>query len=174
MKTITRAAIATAILCVPALHAATSGTGVVSVTIGAEASITVITATTTLASGTAFADYTGTTSLSYKIRTTGSGTGTITALVTSDFSPAAGPSVGSPLSGADALKYTCTVASSGTACSGSQTASTTTATSVATFGANAHSTATGDSASVAWTLPNDPAYPAGSYSATVTYTISST
>jgi hypothetical protein len=45
---------------------------------------------------------------------------------------------------------------------------------VATFGADAH-TATfpgGDTATTTWTLTNDPKYKTGSYSATVTFTIS--
>jgi hypothetical protein len=79
--------------------------------------------------------------------------------------------VASPNAG-DSLTYTCTVAAPGTACSGSQTASTTASTPVASFGADAH--ATGNAGSVAWSLTNDPLYPTGSYSATVTFTISAT
>ena len=174
MKSITTAALTSAILLIPGIYAQTAAPTTVSVTVGPEASVSVTSSTTTLTSATAFANYTGTTSLSYKIRTTPStGAGTITALVTRDFSPSGGPSVGSPLAG-DALKYACTVASPGTACSGSVTASTSTATSVATFGPDSHSAAAGNSASVAWTLPNDPAYTAGSYNATVTFTISAT
>jgi hypothetical protein len=146
------------------------------VTVSAEAALQVTTTTTTLAaSGTIFNPYTGTTSLTYKIRTTQStGTGTLTAKVTSDFSPASGPSVLTPPTAGDALTYTCTVSAPGTACSGSQTASTTASTSVATFGAGASSANAGNSASTAWSLTNDTTYHTGSYSATVTYTISAT
>ena len=94
--------------------------------------------------------------------------------MTTDFSPAGGPSVASPPTAGDTLTYTCTVSAPGSACSGSQTASTTVATPVATFGADAHSAAAGNSASVDWTLTNDPVYKAGTYSATVTFTISAT
>jgi hypothetical protein len=159
----------------PAIQAqfAATGTTAVQVNVVAEAALQVTTSTTTLTSvGTLFSNYTGTTNLTYKIRTAGgSGTGSITAKVTTDFSPANGPSVGSPPTAGDALDYTCTVSAPGTACTGSVTASTASATSVATFGANANSTSAGNTASTAWTLTNDPAYKVGTYTATVTYTI---
>jgi len=140
----------------------------------AEAALTIGGSATNLTSpGVNFSNYTGTTSFTYFIRTSETGgTGSIVLKVTSDFSPTGGPSVASPASG-DALTYTCTVSSPGTACTGSQTASTTSTTSVATFGAAAHSAKVGNSASVVWTLPNDPIYQTpGPYTATVTYTIS--
>ena len=147
-----------------------TGTTTVSVTVGAEASLQVNTATTTLTNvGTIFNAYTGSTSLTYKMRTTKvGGSGTITLQVTSDFSPANGPSVATPPTAGDALSYTCTVAAPGTACVGSVTSSTSSATSVATFGANAHSANAGNSSSVGWSLTDDPIYETGSYNATVT------
>lgn len=155
---------------------AATGTTSVGVTVVAEASLSVTTATTTMTSvGTLFANYTGTTNLVYKIRTTAStGSGSITAEVTTDFAPAGGPSVASPPTAGDALTYTCTGAASGTPCSGSQTSSTTAATSVATFGAGASSSYAGDAAGLNWTLTNDPKYATGAYAATVTFTVSST
>lgn len=178
MKTITHLCILGLILFLGKIQAqfASTGTTTVSVTVGSEAAIQINTATTTLTTATTtFADYTGTTNLTYKIRTTqGSGTGAITLRVTSDFSPAGGPSVGSPPTAGDLLQYTCTVASPGTACAGTQTASTSSDTSVGTFGADARSTAAGNSGSVAWTLTNDPVYKTGTYTATVTFTISAT
>ena len=145
-----------------------------SVTVGAEASISVLT-NTPLASSTIFGDYTGTTNFLYKVRTGGSVTGSgVTLKITTDFSPAAGPSVANSGTTGDTLKYTCSAASSATACSGSQTSSTTAGTSVATFGVNAHSAIAGDSGSVAWDLVNDPAYAVGTYSATAQFTISAT
>jgi hypothetical protein len=151
-----------------------TGTTSVTVTVAAEASIQVNTATTALANtGTIFNAYTGTTNITYKIRTTKTGgTGSITLEVTSDFSPAGGPSVATPPTSGDALSYTCTVAAPGTACTGTITSSTSAATSVATFGANAHSANAGNTGSVAWSLTDDPTYQTGAYSATVTYTIS--
>jgi hypothetical protein len=153
-----------------------TGTTTVSVTVSAEAALTAITGTTTLSStGTNFTNYTGSTSLTYYIRTTQSGgSGSLTLKVTSDFSPANGPSVTTPPSTGDKLAYTCTISGAGTACTGSVTASTSSSTSVITFGAGAHTVTFpgGDTATNAWTLTNDPKYYTGSYSATVTYTIS--
>jgi hypothetical protein len=162
----------------PAIQAQTfaaTGSTSVQVTVGAEAALRVDTSTTTLTSaGALFTNYTGTTNLTYKIRTASGGTGSITAKVTTDFSPANGPSVASPPTGGDTLSYTCTVTSPGSACSGSVAASTSADTSVATFGAAANSIAAGNAASTAWTLTNDPLYKTGAYTATVTYTIATT
>ena len=151
-----------------------TGTTTMSVAVAAEAGLTVNTSTTTLSStGTNFSSYTGTTSLTYYIRSTPTtGSGSIVLKVTTDFAPTGGPSVGTPPTGTDALTYNCTVSSPGTACSGSQTSSASATTSVGTFGADAHSTFAGNSASVAWTLTNDPLYKVGTYTATVTFTIS--
>jgi hypothetical protein len=70
--------------------------------------------------------------------------------------------------------YTCTVTAPGTACSGSQTSSTASSTPVGTFGTDAKSAGAGNGGSVAWTLTNDPQYSTGTYTATVTFTISAT
>jgi len=147
-----------------------------SVTVGAEASISVLTSTPLTTPSTIFADYTGTTSFLYKVRTGGTVSGTgITLQITTDFGPAGGPSVATSGATGDTLKYSCTAtATSATACAGSQTSSTTAATSVATFGTNVHSKLAGDSGSVIWDLVNDPAYAVGSYTATATFTISAT
>lgn len=153
-----------------------SGTTTLSVTVAAEASIAINSGTTSLSTtGTLFADYTGSTNFTYKVRTgQSSGSGSIVLQITQDFNGTGGPSVASPPSAGDALTYTCTVASSGTGCSSAQTASTTATTPVATFGADAHSTKSGDAGSVAWTLTNDPVYKTGNYTATATFTISAT
>ena len=148
-----------------------TGTTAVQVTIAPEAAIRIDTATTTLTNAGIFSNFTGTTNFTYKIRTSDvGGTGSVTLQVTSDFSPAGGP-----LASAGTLSYVCTVAAPGTACGGSQTASTAGGTSVATFGANARSLTAGTGGnSVDWTLLNDPQYVTGSYSSTVTFTISAT
>lgn len=155
---------------------AATGTTSVSVTIGAEASISISAGGTPLtSSGVLFANYTGTTNFTYKVRTgQASGSGSIVLQITTDFGGTGGPKVASPPTAGDTLAYTCSVASSGTGCSSSQTASTTSTTSVATFGADAHSVKAGDAGSVAWTLTNDPVYKTGSYTATATFTISAT
>ena len=152
-------------------------TTTLSVTVGPEAALTVNTGTTNLttASTTFGNPFTGTTSLTYFIRTTKStGTGNLTTKVTTDFGPAGGPSVGTPPSAGDALTYTCTVSAPGTGCTGSQTASTTASVAFGTWGAGANSVKAGNSASVAWSLTDDPAYATGPYTATVTFTISAT
>ncbi|MGD0459132.1 MAG: hypothetical protein ABSC21_15465 [Terriglobia bacterium] len=153
-----------------------TGTTTVSVAVGAEAALNITNSSTPLTSaGTNFTNYTGSTGLTYFVRTTQSGgSGSITLKVTSDFSPANGPSVTTPPNSGDKLAYTCTLTGAGTACSSSVTASTSSSTSVATFGADAHTVTFpgGDTATTAWTLTNDPKYKTGSYSATVTFTIS--
>ena len=154
-----------------------SATTTLSVAIGPEASIQILTANSGLsANGNAFnSDFIGSTSFTYKIRTTKTGgTGNIGVEVTSDFSPAGGPSIATPPSTGDALAYTCTVTAPGTGCTGAVPASTTAASSVATFGADAHSAKGGNTGSLNWDLTNDPKYGTGTYSATVTFTISAT
>ena len=101
------------------------------------------------------------------------GSGSITLKVTADFGPG-GPSVLSPPTAGDTLAYTCTLTAPGTPCSGSQISSTTAGTAVGTFGADAKSASAGNGGSVAWTLTNDPMYSTGTYTATVTFTISAT
>lgn len=155
---------------------ATNGNGSVAVSVAAEAAIHIDTASVTLtSSGTNFADYTGNTAFTYKIRTGATaGTAGITLQVTSDFTGTGGPSVANSGTTGDTLSYTCTVSAPANSCSGSQISSTTAATPVSTFGANARSAKAGNSGSVSWTLINDPAYAVGTYTAVVTYTISAT
>jgi hypothetical protein len=138
-----------------------------SVTVGPEAVFTAVSANTTLSKAdTTFGNYGGTTSFTYKIRTTQSGgAGSITVLVTSFGT--GGPTV------AD-LSFTCTAPTSGTPCSSSTGASTSTAQSVVSFGADAHSQNTGDSGTAVWTLIDRPQIKTGSYTSTATFTISAT
>lgn len=154
----------------------TAPTNTVSVSVAAEAALTIQTPTMNLTStGTNFSNYTGTTNFTYFIRTTASGgAGSIVLKVESDFSGSGGPSVASPPTPTDTLSYSCTVAAPATACSGPLNSSTATATNVATFGTDAHSSYAGNSGTTSWTLTNDPLYKTGSYSATVIYTVSAT
>ena len=166
------APLAIALLTMPWLAAAQTTT--LSVVVGPEASLTVGTGTTSLTSGsTNFSGtFNGTTNLTYMIRTTKvSGSGTITAKVTTDFT-AGGPSVTTPPTAGDTLTYVPTVSTPGTAAA-SQTASTSAYTPVATFGPAANSAKAGNSASVAWALTDDPLYATGTYTATTTFAISS-
>jgi hypothetical protein len=155
-------------------NAQTSGTSTLTVTVPPLAAITINTASTALTASSSFSPYTGTTSFSYSVRTSqANGTGSIQLKITSDFSPSAGPSVGNPISTGDTLTYTCSAAV-GTACASTQAASTSVNTTVVNFGADAHSGASGSNGSVTWSLPNDPNYKSGTYTAVATFTISAT
>lgn len=127
-------------------------------------------------SGTAFSTYTGSLPVQFYIRTSPGASGTITVQATSDFSPAGGPLVTS-----GDLTYTCTGATLGTACSGTQTVSRTLQTPVlnlgsaggtCTGGGGACSAAAPNSVSINLSLPNNPALSTGTYSAQLTFTIS--
>jgi hypothetical protein len=113
--------------------------------------------------------------LTFRVRTTPTGSGSITMRVTSDFSPTGGPSVA-----ANGLIYTCS-GSFGSVCSGNQTATTSSQTPVLTVpgsactgGGGACSGSDPNSVTVTFSLTDDPTYPTGSYSAQVTFTISAT
>jgi hypothetical protein len=148
-------------------------TATASVSIGAEAGLIVPATPNFSATGGAFGAFIGTTNLTYFIRTSQTGgSGSIQMKVTTDFSPATGPSAS-----AGNLIYTCSGTNPGNSgtlipCSGSIAASTTAQTQVTSFGPDARSSAGGNSASVQWSLKNDPGFKAGSYSATVTFTVS--
>jgi hypothetical protein len=130
--------------------------------------------------GTNFNSFTGTITLSYRARTRqGTGQGIITVKATSDFAPVGGPSIANPPGAADKFTYTCSGATLGVSCSGIQTVSTTTSTNVVSLGASACtgggvpcSTANPNSANVTFILTDDSKYKTGSYSATLTWTIS--
>jgi hypothetical protein len=133
--------------------------------------------TLTLATGgVQFGSFTGTLAVSYRARTTPTGSGTITAQVSSDFSPTGGPSAA-----AGALTFTCGSAGLGTPCSGTHTASTTVQTTVVTLPASACTGGGGSCSStdpatvnVNFSLTNDPHYSTGTYSAHVIFRISAT
>ena len=158
-----------------------TGTTTLNVTVGAEAGLTVAATSNLTSIGTNFTSFTGSTALTYYIRTSQStGAGSITAKVTTDFAPVGGPSVATPPTAGDALAYTSSGSVPGNNSTGAVmafaggTASTTAQTNVATFGADNRSVFAGNTESVAWTLTNDPKYKTGTYSATVTFTISAT
>lgn len=124
--------------------------------------------------------FTGSVAVAYRVRTTqGSGQGMITVQATTDFAPVGGPSIANPPSAGDSFTYTCTGATLGVACSGTQTVSTTSATNVISLGASECTSGGAPCSSVAintatitFLLPDDPKYQTGSYSATLTWTIS--
>ena len=132
--------------------------------------------------GTTFASYTGSVTLDYRARTTAStGSGTITVEATTDFTcSSGGPCIKTPPSTGDALTYTCSGATLGSNCSGTQTVSTTAATNIVTIaagvctgaGSPCNNAAT-NTVSVSFKLTDDPKYKTGGpYSATLTWTIS--
>jgi hypothetical protein len=123
-----------------------------------------------------FSGFSGTLPISYRVRTTQGGGGTLTLQVTSDFSPAGGPSAAS-----GALTYTCSGATLGAGCSGTQTASTGSQTPVLTLpssactgGGGACSSQDPNTVNVTFSLTDNPAYSTGSYSASLTFIISAT
>jgi len=134
--------------------------------------------------GSLFNQYTGSMTVQYKARTTiTTGTGSITVKATTDFVCASGgPCIATPPTTGDALKYTCTAATLGTNCTGTQTVSTGTATSVisaipagsCTGGGAPCTTATPITVTVIFSLTDDPKYKSGTFSATLTFTISAT
>jgi hypothetical protein len=130
-----------------------------------------------IANVTQFSPFSASLTVSYRVRTTPTGTGgSVTMKVSSDFTPAGGPSVGS-----GTLTYTCGSATIGTPCSGTQTASTTTQTPVLTLpasactgGGGACSTQNPNTVGLSFSLTDDPGYVTGTYSATLTFVISAT
>lgn len=152
----------------------TTGTTNLSVVIGPEASIQILTGTTNLTipgSTTIFDNYTGSTSFAYKIRTTKSGgTGTVQLQITGGDFVGAASGVGPKVANGD-LTFACTVTAPATT-TGTKTITTTGGTNCATFGANAHSLDAGTgSNTVNWTLTNKPTFETDTYTATATFTI---
>lgn len=136
--------------------------------VAADASITVSSPTTLTQGGGAFATFTGSTTVTFSIRTTKVGGSGSIVLQAAEFAPAGGPTVA-----AGNLTYTCSgTPAVGTACAGPITASTGFTTAVVSaIGADAKANGTG--VTVNWTLANSPLFSTGSYSSTVTFTLSS-
>jgi len=158
----------------PAAGGTATASQTLSATISPVGSLTTPGTATLTNSSNTFQPFTSTVPIRYEIRTTPAGGGAITLQVTSDFTPAGGPSAAS-----GTLTYVCSGANLGTACAGSQTASTTVQTPVLTVPAAACTGGAGvcsgqdpNSMSITFTLADSPAYPTGSYSASVTFTIS--
>ncbi|MDQ6893192.1 MAG: hypothetical protein M3167_11015 [Acidobacteriota bacterium] len=155
---------ATGTLCAQVVR---TGTTTVTATVAADASITVSTPTV-LSAGAAFGAFTGSTTVTFSIRTTKvGGSGSIT-LQAAEFTTAGGPLVS-----AGNLTYSCSgTPSVGTKCAGPITASTSAPTAVlSAVGADAKANA--QVVNVDWSLANSPAFSTGSYSSTVTFTLSS-
>ncbi len=137
-------------------------------------SISVTPSVSLYTSGTTFLSYTGTVTVSYWVRTSPGGGGSVTLKAGSEFSPSGGPSVS-----AGKLTYACSGATLGTACSGTHTVSTTSQTPVVTLpgsactgGGGACSSSEPNQVSVGLVLENSPAYKTGSYATSLLFTIS--
>ena len=161
---------------IPASGATGTGAQSLTATINPLGSLTAPASASLTTIGTTFHPFTGSLTVTYKGRTTPTGGGSLTLSVSSDFSPSGGPSAAS-----GALSYTCSGATLGTACSGSQTASTTVQTPVLTLpasactgGGGACSSQNPNSVNLSFSLTDSPAYATGTYSAMVTFTISAT
>ena len=114
----------------------------------------------------------GTLTVSYWARTSGAGGGSVTVQAGSEFSPAGGPAVSS-------VTYLCGGATLGTGCSGNQTLSISTQTplvslpgNACTGGRSACSTQEPNTVVLNLSAPDLPRYKTGTYSASITFTIS--
>ncbi len=115
----------------------------------------------------------GTLTLSYWARTSDSGGGAVTVQANSDFTPAGGPSI-------NAVSITCSGATLGAGCSGIQTLSTATQTSLVTLpggactgGGGACSAQEPNTVLLRFSVPSKAQYKTGNYSSQLTFTISS-
>lgn len=161
----------------PTAHSATAtiNTQSLGAAIAANAKLSVPASMSFAHTGTVFNAFTGTLVVSYRARSTATGAGgTITVQASANFSPAGGPSVSS-----NTLTYTCSGATLGTACSGTQTVSLASATNILTIprsactGASCGNAAT-NTVNANFSLVDDPAYTSGTYSSSLLFTISST
>lgn len=155
-----------------------AATMIVSETLSAQLSaigkLSVPASLTLTATGTTFQSYSGGVTVTFRVRTTPAGSGSITMQATGDFSPAGGPRIAS-----GNLTYTCGTATLGSACTGTQTASTTSQTSVTTFpgsactgGGGSCSGSDPNTVQVNLFLVNSPIFQTGTYSASLTFSIS--
>ena len=125
-------------------------------------------------SGGTFQPFSGTLTVSYRVRTSATGGGTIALEATSDFSPAGGPSI---LNGA--LTYACTSSTLGAPCAGRQTVLTgaqspvlTIPPAVCTGGGGACSSADPNSLQVTFSLEDDSGAGTGTYASQIIFVIS--
>jgi len=168
--------LALTLVIIPARGSTGSGAQTLTAAINPVGSITTPVSASLTAIGTTFQPFSGNLTVNYQARTAPAGGGSITMNVSSDFTPAGGPSAAS-----GALTYTCSSATLGTPCSGTQTASTTVQTPVLTLPASACTGGGGpcssqnpNSVNLQFTLTDNPVFATGTYSANVTFTISAT
>jgi hypothetical protein len=157
-----------------AFGASASGIQTLGINIGAVGKLSVVQSSVSLShTGQIFAGFTGSVTVRYEVRTDLSGgNSSITVKAASDFSPSNGPSIAN-----SDLTYTCSGATVGTGCSGTQTVSTTSQGGVVTVGSGV-CTGPGcpgsnpNSVTLNFNLGDSPAFKTGTYSTTLTFSIS--
>ncbi len=157
-------------------HGATAtGSQTLSLNLGAAGKLAIVQTNVSLThAGSIFSNFTGTVTVQYKIRTSVStGSAFITARAGAEFSPSNGPHIGT-----GDLTYTCTGATIGTGCSGTQTVSLSSQTNVVTVGSGVCTGAqcggaNPNSVSTSLALVDSPVFKTGSYSTNLTFSISS-
>lgn len=124
--------------------------------------------------GTAFTAYTGTLPFTYRVRTSSSGTGTITVQSNGDFNPLGGPRVEGGM-----LTYTCSTDGYGLPCSGTQVVSTSEQRPVIYLGLNSCtgggggcSTSDPIASSLSFSLQNTASSETGTYTVQLIFTVS--
>jgi len=149
-------------------------TQAVSAELAPAAKLAVPATVTLVSSGATFQQFAGTLAISYRVRTSAAGGGTISLEAVSDFSPAGGPSVA-----ANSLVYTCSGGTLGSACSGRQTAVTGTQSPVlalpaatCTGGGGVCSTTDPNSVQVTFSLDDDSSIGTGTYASQIMFVIS--
>jgi len=162
--------------CVPLRGDSMAATQSVIVSLSPNGKLTVPPAVTLLSGGVAFSAFTANLGVDFRARTSATGAATITVRATGNFAPSGGPSIP-----AGHLTYTCAAAPYGSACTSTQTVSTTVQTPVITLpsractgGGGTCSAADPASVNLSFRLENDVSIPTGTYSVQLTFTISST
>jgi hypothetical protein len=165
---------AIAAFCQPARCDSITVTQSVSAELAPAAKLSVPASVPLTASGAAFQPFSGTLTLSFRVRSSSAGGGAITLQTTSDFSPSGGPSAAG-----GALTYLCSNGTLGTPCTGRQTAGTGAQSSVLTIppaactgGGGACSASNPNSIQVYFSLENDSGTATGNYAAQITFVIS--
>lgn len=148
----------------------------VSVSIAAQGRLYFPASATLTRTGGPFTPYSGPLAFTYRVRTTSSGSATVTVQASGDFTPAGGPSLAS-----GALTYTCSSDGYASPCTGTQTVSTSTQRPVLNLGAGActgggSGCSSNDPAAgtAQFRLGNDTVVPTGNYSVQLVFTISCT
>jgi len=157
-----------------AFGATATGTQTLNVSIGALAKVAVVQSSVNLAhTGSIFASFTASVTVQYEVRTAiSTGSSSITVKAASEFSPSNGPKIAN----AD-LTYTCSGATVGAGCSGTQTVSITSQTNVVSVGSGICTGAgcagsSPNSVTVNLDLVDSPTFKTGAYSTTLTFTSS--